>query len=175
MASPLSRTEDGFELQFGTNHLGHFAFTVGLLPSLRAAGGARVVVLSSSAHRRADVDFDDPNYLVREYDPWQAYGQSKTANALFAVALHERFAADGITANAVMPGMIATDLQRHMSDAERARRGWPAPGWMRRAPVGPGLARSTVASMTRVDGISGRDDARLAVRWAVIDHDRTVT
>jgi len=130
MASPLSRTEDGFELQFGTNHLGHFAFTVGLLPSLRAAGGARVVVLSSSAHRRADVDFDDPNYLVREYDPWQAYGQSKTANALFAVALHPRFAADGITANAVMPGMIATDLQRHMSDAERARRRWPAHGWI---------------------------------------------
>lgn len=87
-----------------------------------------MVVLSSSAHRRADVDFDDPNYLVREYDPWQAYGQSKTANALFAVALHARFAADGITANAVMPGMI--DLQRHMSDAERARRGWPAPGWI---------------------------------------------
>ncbi|MEV7805236.1 SDR family NAD(P)-dependent oxidoreductase [Microbispora sp. NPDC088329] len=129
MAPPLTRTEDGFESQFGTNHMGHFAFVTGLVPSLLRADGARVVVLTSSAHRRSDVDFDDPNYLARPYDRWQAYGQSKTANALFAVAFDRRYASSGITANAVMPGAIVTDLQRHMSDTERAGRGWPNSGW----------------------------------------------
>lgn len=136
MAPPLTRTEDGHELQFGTNHLGHFTFTVGLLDSLTAAAGARVVVLTSSAHRRSDVDVDDPDYRRRPYDPWQAYGQSKTANALFAVGVAERWSGRGITANAVMPGAVATGLQRYLTDADRADRGWQdlnrgslPPGW----------------------------------------------
>jgi NAD(P)-dependent dehydrogenase (short-subunit alcohol dehydrogenase family) len=84
MAVPLSYTADGFESQFGTYHLGYFALTTGLLPALAAGEGARVICLTSRAHRRSDVDFDDPNYRHRRYDPWQAYGQSKTAIALFA-------------------------------------------------------------------------------------------
>jgi NAD(P)-dependent dehydrogenase (short-subunit alcohol dehydrogenase family) len=139
MAPPLTRTEDGFELQWGVNHLGHFALTIGLLPCLADAGDARVVVLTSSAHRRSDVDFDDPNYERRPYHASQAYGQSKTANALFTVGLAQRYRERGITANAVMPGAVPTGLQRHLSDAERVARGWPIrpeagnevpPGWV---------------------------------------------
>lgn len=160
MAPPLTRTRDGFELQFGVNHLGHFAFTVGLLPCLRAAGDARVVVLTSSAHRRSDIHFADPNYLHRPYDPWQAYGQSKTANALFAVGLARRWREHGITANAVMPGAVSTGLQRHMTAADRAARGWQAgagtalpPGW-----IGPerGAATAAWAAVSpELTGVSG--------------------
>jgi NAD(P)-dependent dehydrogenase (short-subunit alcohol dehydrogenase family) len=123
MATPLSRTADGFESQFGINHLGHFALTTDLLPAL-TADGARVVVLSSRAHRRGDVDFDDPNYERRPYDPWQAYGQSKTANGLFAVGLTALCAERGVTANAVMPGAIMTDLQRHIPEQDLRSMGW---------------------------------------------------
>jgi NAD(P)-dependent dehydrogenase (short-subunit alcohol dehydrogenase family) len=138
MGAPFTRTADGFESQFGVNHLGHFALTAGLLPALRAAGTARVVSLSSRAHRRGDIDFDDPNYERRPYDAWQAYGQSKTANGLFAVGLTARYGDDGITANAVMPGTIMTDLMRHISPADLKARGWAdehgrprtdMPGW----------------------------------------------
>jgi NAD(P)-dependent dehydrogenase (short-subunit alcohol dehydrogenase family) len=132
MAPPLTRTTNGFESQFGVNYLAHFAFTVGLLPSLREARTARVVSLSSSAHRRGDIDFDDPNYLRRPYDPWQAYGQSKTACALLSVGLTTRYRDEGITSNAVMPGGIKTGLQRNMAAEELAARGWNTalpPGW----------------------------------------------
>ena len=138
MAAPLTRTADGFESQFGVNHLGHFALATGLLPALRAAGTARVVSLSSRAHRRGDIDFGDPNYDRRPYDAWQAYGQSKTANGLFAVGLTAHHGGDGITANAVMPGAVLTDLMRHMSRADFEARGWAdehgrpradMPGW----------------------------------------------
>ncbi len=115
MACPFGRTADGFETQFGTNHLGHFALTLRLLPALRQAGSARVVVVSSSAHQRSDIHFDDPNYQNRPYDPWEAYGQSKTANVLFAVALNRRLSGEGITANALMPGGIPTNLARHLA------------------------------------------------------------
>ncbi len=124
MATPQSYTADGIEMQFGTNHIGHFALTTGLLPALKAAGNARVVALSSIGHRRSDIDFSDINFRQRPYDPWQAYGQSKTANALFAVELARRHAADGITANAVMPGGIMTGLQKHMSNEEKVALGW---------------------------------------------------
>ena len=124
MATPQSYTEDGLELQFGTNHIGHFALTTGLLPALKAAGGARVVSLSSSGHRLSDVHFEDLNFRTRDYAPFLAYGQSKTANALFAVGLTQRHAANGITANAVMPGGIITGLQKHMSREEQIRLGW---------------------------------------------------
>ncbi|WP_033280787.1 SDR family NAD(P)-dependent oxidoreductase [Streptomyces sp. NRRL F-525] len=116
MATPeLTRTPEGREWQFGVNHLGHFALTTGLHPALAAASGARVVSVSSIGHLFSPVVFDDLDYRFRPYDPWTSYGQSKTANALFAVGAAERWAGDGITANALMPGNIAdTSLARHM-------------------------------------------------------------
>ena len=116
MATPeLTRTPEGREWQFGVNHLGHFTLTTGLHPALSAANGARVVSVSSIGHLFSPVVFDDLDYRFRPYDPWTSYGQSKTANALFAVGAAERWAGDGITANALMPGNIAdTSLARHM-------------------------------------------------------------
>jgi NAD(P)-dependent dehydrogenase (short-subunit alcohol dehydrogenase family) len=114
MAVPeLHRTPQGHELQFGTNFLGHFALTTGLLPALAAASGARVVSVSSNGHLLSPVDFDDPDYRVRPYDPWLAYGQSKTADVLLAVEATRRWAEQGIYANALHPGAIATNLQKH--------------------------------------------------------------
>ncbi|GAB6897955.1 SDR family NAD(P)-dependent oxidoreductase [Kineosporia succinea] len=118
MASPLSRTAEGWESQFATNHFGHFALAVRLHDALAAAHGARVVAVSSSAHHRAGIDFDDIHFERRAYEPWTAYGQSKTANVLFAVEGAKRWAADGITVNALNPGGIRTNLQRHVSDEE---------------------------------------------------------
>ncbi|MFJ5985450.1 SDR family NAD(P)-dependent oxidoreductase [Lentzea sp. NPDC092896] len=114
MASPLTRTPEGWELQFATNHFGHFTLTLGLFESLRAEG-ARVVNVSSSGHLSSPVVFDDIHFERREYDPWKAYGQSKTANVLFGVEAGRRWAADGITMNALMPGGILTALQRHIT------------------------------------------------------------
>jgi NAD(P)-dependent dehydrogenase (short-subunit alcohol dehydrogenase family) len=119
MAAPLARDARGVESQLATNHLGHFQLTARLWPALRRAGGARVVSLSSRGHRIAGVDFDDPNFERRPYDKWIAYGQSKTANALFALALDARGEADRIRAFSVHPGAIATDLMRHMPEEER--------------------------------------------------------
>jgi NAD(P)-dependent dehydrogenase (short-subunit alcohol dehydrogenase family) len=114
MACPLARTAEGFELHFATNHLGHFHLTMGLLDSLRAGAPSRVVSVSSGGHLISPVVFDDIHYQAREYDPWSAYGQSKTANVLFAVELDRRYRDEGIRAFAVHPGMIATDLSRHL-------------------------------------------------------------
>jgi NAD(P)-dependent dehydrogenase (short-subunit alcohol dehydrogenase family) len=115
MALP-DRTPDprGWEFQFATNHLGHFALTTGLHRALAAAGGARVVSLSSSAHLFSPVVFDDINFQFRPYDATLAYGQSKSAVNLFAAGASERWRDDGITVNAVNPGAIATPLQRHV-------------------------------------------------------------
>ena len=125
MATPLTRTSEGYELQFANNHLGHFALALALRPALAAAAeGARIVSLTSTGHLRSDVVFDDLMFERREYDPWLGYGQSKTANALFAVGVGQRWADDGITANAVHPGGIMTNLQRHMDPAEFVQRGW---------------------------------------------------
>jgi NAD(P)-dependent dehydrogenase (short-subunit alcohol dehydrogenase family) len=123
MATPLTRTPEGWELQFATNHFGHFTLTLGLFNSLRAEG-ARVVNVSSSAHLMGDVVFDDIHFERREYDRWQAYGQSKTANVLFGVEAGKRWAGEGITMNALMPGGILTALQRHITqeDLEERRR-----------------------------------------------------
>jgi len=118
MACPLARTADGFELQFGTNHLGHFLFSCLIAPALLAAAPSRVVNLSSTGHKFGTVDFEDPNYQNRDYEKWSAYGQSKTANALFSVALNNRLSARGVTANAVHPGVIITELGRHLSPAD---------------------------------------------------------
>jgi NAD(P)-dependent dehydrogenase (short-subunit alcohol dehydrogenase family) len=105
----------GWEMQFATNHLGHFALAVGLHDALAASGSARMVSLSSRGHLRAPVDFDDVNFTTRTYDPLDAYGQSKTANVLFAVEAAKRWAEHGIIVNAVHPGAIMeTNLSRHM-------------------------------------------------------------
>jgi NAD(P)-dependent dehydrogenase (short-subunit alcohol dehydrogenase family) len=116
MACPLSRDVRGYESQFSANHLGHFQLTLGLWPALVKAGGARVVALTSRGHRFSPVDFDDPNFDHRPYDKWKAYGQSKTANALFAMEVDRRGESHGIRAFSVHPGGILTDLTRHLSD-----------------------------------------------------------
>lgn len=116
MMTPQTRTPEGWELQFATNHLGHFALTTRLRPALAAAGRARVVSLSSVAHLRSPVHFDDLHFRVRPYDAGLAYAQSKTANVLFAVEASRRWAADGVTVNAVHPGaVLGTNLSRHLT------------------------------------------------------------
>jgi NAD(P)-dependent dehydrogenase (short-subunit alcohol dehydrogenase family) len=111
-------TDRGQEMQFATNHLGHFALALGLHDALTVAGNARIVAVSSSGHLRSPVIFDDLNFSFLEYSPFVAYGQSKTANVLFAVEANRRWQDDGITANALMPGGIATPLQRHVLEAD---------------------------------------------------------
>jgi NAD(P)-dependent dehydrogenase (short-subunit alcohol dehydrogenase family) len=129
MACPLDRTRDGFEMQIGTNHFGHFLLGTLLAPALVAgaqgAGKAsRLVSLSSIGHRRSGINWEDPHYTTRAYDKWESYGQAKTANALFAVGFHQRFKDQGVTANAVMPGGIMTPLQRHLPHEEMVALGW---------------------------------------------------
>lgn len=124
MACPQGVTADGFETQFGTNHLGHFELFRGLCDSLVAAKGARVVCLSSTGHFRSPVHFDDIGFERRQYDPWAGYGQAKTANALMAVGIQYNYADSGIEAFAVHPGGIMTTLQRHMTTQEIQERGW---------------------------------------------------
>lgn len=120
MATPAVSDARGFESQLATNHIGHAQLTVRLWPALRSAHGARVVALSSRAHAIAAVDFDDPHFVRRPYDKWIAYGQSKTATALFAVALDARGEAQRVRAFSVHPGAIdTTDLMRSMSEEER--------------------------------------------------------
>lgn len=119
MATPKEKTEDGFERQFGTNHLGHFVLTKELMPLVEKGRDKRIVNLSSRGHHNSGVDFDDPNFESREYHPFVSYGQSKTANVLFTVGLEDRFASKGIHAYAVHPGGIQTNLGRYMSDEVR--------------------------------------------------------
>jgi NAD(P)-dependent dehydrogenase (short-subunit alcohol dehydrogenase family) len=172
MATPLAYTADGFESQFGTNHLGHFALTLGLLPALKAAGGPRVVSLTSLGHRRSDVDFDDLDFRRRPYDPWLAYGQSKTANVLFAVGLTQRLAGDGVVANAVHPGGIMTGLQKHVPREEQIRLGWidesgvPHP---RMKDAEQGAATSIWAAVApELEGVGGHylEDCAIARAWS---------
>jgi NAD(P)-dependent dehydrogenase (short-subunit alcohol dehydrogenase family) len=120
MATPETRDADGHEAQFATNYLGHFRLTLGLWPSLVAAKGARVVSVSSRGHQIAGIDFEDIDFRGRAYDKWIAYGQSKTANALFAIALDRRGRDHGIRAFSLHPGQILTDLARHLSAEEIA-------------------------------------------------------
>jgi NAD(P)-dependent dehydrogenase (short-subunit alcohol dehydrogenase family) len=120
MACPYMETQDGFEMQFGTNHLGHFLMTNLLAPALIKAAPSRVVALSSRGHHMSNVDFDDVGFKNREYDKWVSYGQSKTSNVLFAVGLEKRLAASGVHAYAVHPGVIMTELGRHMDENDLA-------------------------------------------------------
>ena len=113
MACPKGKTADGFETQFGTNHLGHFVLVNRLVPLLKRGG--RVAVLSSAGHQMSDVDLDDPNFERTEYRPFTGYGRSKTANILYAVALDRRLKARGVRATALHPGGIQTELGRHMT------------------------------------------------------------
>jgi NAD(P)-dependent dehydrogenase (short-subunit alcohol dehydrogenase family) len=115
MATPFGHTADGFETQFGTNHLGHFVFVNRIAPLLREGG--RLVNLSSAGHRFSNVDLEDPNFERTPYEPFVAYGRSKTANILFAVGFDERHRARGIRGTAVHPGGIQTELARHMEPA----------------------------------------------------------
>lgn len=119
MATPFEHTADGFERQFGTNHLGHFALTAELMPLIEAGAAKRIVNLSSRGHHMGPVHFDDPNFVHRPYDPWASYGQSKTANVLFSVGIEARYAVMGIHAYAVHPGGIETNLGRHMTQDMR--------------------------------------------------------
>jgi NAD(P)-dependent dehydrogenase (short-subunit alcohol dehydrogenase family) len=160
MASPLARTPEGWELQFATNHLGHFALATGLHRWLAAAGGARIVSVSSAGHLRSGVDFDDIHFERREYEPWVAYGQSKTANVLFAVEATRRWAGDGILSNSLMPGAIRTRLQRYVTEEQlmRARAqqaGTATPvAWKT---VEQGAATSVLcAASPLLDGVGGR-------------------
>lgn len=158
MASPLMRTPQGWEMQFATNHLGHFALARGLHGALAAADDARVVSVSSSAHLRSPVVFEDIHFERREYEPWAAYGQSKTANVLFAVEAQRRWAGDGITVNALMPGGIRTNLQRYVSEEELARLRAAAGGEdMRWKTTEQGAATSVlVATSPALSGVGGR-------------------
>jgi NAD(P)-dependent dehydrogenase (short-subunit alcohol dehydrogenase family) len=154
----LTMSADGHEMQFATNHLGHFALAVGLYDALAAAGGARIVSVSSGGHLRSPVVFDDIDFAFRDYDPFGAYGQSKTANVLFAVEATRRWSAEGIVANALMPGGIATPLQRHLPTeyAEQALKAFRAGGSDFKT-VEQGAATSTLlAASPLLDGIGGR-------------------
>lgn len=150
MALPeLQRTPDGWEMQFATNYLGHFELTLGLHTALAAAGEARIVSVSSSGHLFSPVIFDDPHFHFTPYDPIVAYGQSKSASALLAVGATHRWAADGITANAVMPGAIATNLQRHTG-------GLRTPVERRKSPEQGASTTLLAATSPLLMGIGGR-------------------
>ncbi len=124
MACPLAHDARGYESQLATNHLGHFQLTHGLWPLLKAANGARVVVLSSSGHARNGLDLEDPHFKTRPYDKWTAYAQAKSANALFVLSLDEIGKPHNVRAFAVDPGGIRTPLQRHLTMEEQIKMGW---------------------------------------------------
>jgi len=164
MATPETRTPEGRELQFATNHLGHFQLALGLHDALAAAEGARVVVVSSVGHVNGEVLFDDVDFARHPYDPWAAYSQSKTANILFAVEFDRRHKDDGVRATAVHPGAIRTELTRHMGADElqglidrintERKPGEPAFGWKT---VPQGAATSVWAGIVAsADEVGGR-------------------
>jgi NAD(P)-dependent dehydrogenase (short-subunit alcohol dehydrogenase family) len=157
MAPPLTRTPQGWELQFATNHLGHFGLTTGLHRALAEAGGARIVSVSSTGHLRSPVRWDDIHFDHTDYDPWVGYGQSKTSNILFAVELASRWAGDGIVANALHPGGIRTALQRYVSaeDLQRLRASAPAGTVWKTTEQGAATSVLLAASPV-VDGVTGR-------------------
>jgi NAD(P)-dependent dehydrogenase (short-subunit alcohol dehydrogenase family) len=164
----LTLSASGHEMQFATNHLGHFALAIGLHDALAAADSARVVSVSSGGHLRSPVVFDDIDYAFRDYDPFGAYGQSKTANVLFAVEATRRWASDGIVANALMPGGIATPLQRHLPEhyAAQALDAFRAAGTDFKS-VEQGAATSALlAASPLLEGVGGRyfEDCNETVR-----------
>ncbi len=159
MGCELTRTPAGWELQLATNHIGHFLLTCLLVPALRSAAPARIVNLSSAGHRLGDVDFDDPHFETRDYDKWEAYGQSKTANILFTRELDRRLGAQGVRAIAVHPGMIMTELGRHLTPEDvqdLMSRGDPEGGRPTFKSIEQGAATSCwVASTRELEGQGG--------------------
>jgi NAD(P)-dependent dehydrogenase (short-subunit alcohol dehydrogenase family) len=158
MALPeLQLTPDGYEMQFATNHLGHFALALGLYDALAADGNARIVSVSSSGHLRSPVIFEDLHFGFRPYEPFLAYGQSKTANVLFALEATRRWGGDGITANALMPGGIATNLQRHVDPEYMERARAQSGGRIRFKTVEQGAATSVLLAVSpQLEGVGGR-------------------
>jgi len=160
MALPkLTRTAAGYEMQFATNHLGHFALTTGLHGWLADAGGARVAAVSSIGHLYGPVVFDDLHYRFRPYDQWTSYGQSKSAIVLFAVAAAQRWADDGIAVNALMPGNIAsTALVRHLGPDDFANLGKETDVTLPpEKTIEQGAATSVLlAASPEVEGVTGR-------------------
>lgn len=155
MACPLRRNRDGIELQFATNHLGHFLLVCRLVPALRRAGSARVVVVSSAGHQASPVRFEDWNFEHSDYDQWVAYGQAKSANVLFAVELNRRLAPQ-VTANAVHPGVIPTDLGRHLNEEDQAMLATVLKSGRVIKTVGQGAATSVYAALAaELDGRGG--------------------
>ena len=166
MATPEQRTPEGRELQFATNHLGHFALANGLHDALAAAGGARVVVVSSVAHVNGPVRFDDLDFTRDPYDPWLAYAQSKTANILFAVEAARRWAAGGIAANALNPGRIAsTGLGRHLAAPPASFDPAGKTGVSEKNIAQGAATQVLLAASPLVDGVTGRyfEDCQVAV------------
>lgn len=165
MAAPLTRDDRGYESQFATNHLGHFQLTARLWPALKQAKSARVIAVSSRGHRLSGVDLDDPNFDRRMYDKWKAYGQSKSANVLFAVELDKRGRAEGVRAFSVHPGLVLTDLSRHLTEEETGRpkqmndekeKPAPDPDADQFKSVEQGAATSVwCATSTQLDGMGG--------------------
>lgn len=161
MAIPERRTTaGGWELQLATNFLGHFALITGLRD--RLSPDARIVAVSSGAQKGAGVDFDDPHFERRPYDPWTAYAQSKSADVLLAVAITRKWAKDGITANALNPGYIHTRLQRHLTDEEMTAMGGMddrgnllTPDYYKTPEQGASTS-ALLAASPLVDGVSGR-------------------
>jgi len=161
MDAPQGTTAQGWETHFATNHLGHFALATGLHAALASAGGARIVSVASAGHSASPIVFDDLFFERREYTPTLAYGQSKTANVLFAVEATRRWAADGITANALMPGVVATNLSRHWSAEQRATAleqvaQAEANGFRTRTPAQGAATSVFLATSPLVAGIGGR-------------------
>lgn len=164
MFTPFGRTRDGFELQMGTNHFGHFELTRLLVPALAAAGDARIVTLSSGGHAMGDVDFDDPHWERREYDKFEAYGASKTANILHTVEADRRLHGMGIRAYAVHPGAVVTSLARHMSRSDFSR--------LRRYAVDSATAGGEPGGRYHLDFATPEHGAATQV-WAAISPDLT--
>ena len=146
----LQKTSEGIEMQFMTNHLGHFALSVGLHHALKSAGSARIVVVASSGHLFSPVVFDDINFLFRPYDPLLSYGQAKTACILFAAGATERWLKDGITVNALNPGAILTNLQKHVGGKLRS-----APE-LHKTPQQGAATSILLATTPLLDNIGGR-------------------
>lgn len=166
MASPLGRTVEGWEMQFATNHLGHFLLTALLVPALRAGAPSRVVSVSSAGHRFSPVVFDDVHFENRPYDKWAAYGQAKTANVLLAVELERRLGASGVHAVAIHPGAIITELGRHLTPDDMQELNSRSPGGkLKFKSVEAGAATSVYAATApELEGRGGLylEDCRVA-------------
>jgi NAD(P)-dependent dehydrogenase (short-subunit alcohol dehydrogenase family) len=157
MACPLARTAQGLDLQLGTNHLGHFVLTSGLIESLLAGAPGRIVNLSSGGHQMSPMRFDDPFFEKEDYEKWTAYGQAKTANILFTVGLDKRYKDRGIRSFAVHPGVISTELGRHLQPDDIKQMMDRRPGRkMIRKEVSQGAATTVWAATTKdLDGRGG--------------------